>query len=455
LPLVLSLLCAAGVLNAQAKRVLYLNHSAGFRHDSIQVSKRVLDDLATASGKFAVVSTEDLAMISESSLRQFDAVLFFTSGELALSDSQKSALLAFVRGGKGFAGVHSATDTLYSWADYGDLIGGYFDGHPWVHEVGIDIEDPDHPAVKHLAPSFRMTEEIYQFRAFSRERVRVLMTLDARTVDLRANGVNRTDEDFALAWTRPYGAGRVFYTALGHFDETWLDRRFQTMMLNALLWVTGDTQGEGAPRSSTPVVGGLTSVPPGIDNLIAPGALISIQGTGLTTGSSAGATATPLPVKLAGTSVRVNGIPSPLFDVSPSRIVVQAPYGLSAPVNLVVVSGATAQSTAREIPTDLAGPRIVAVTGSKAAGYVVIYATGLGNVKSNVSAGATGPTDPLAQTVLDPVVRIGGISSRVYFSGLAPGLVGVYQVNAEWPAEAAGTEITLEAVGRVSAATTP
>jgi uncharacterized protein (TIGR03437 family) len=450
----LALLCAASALNAQVKRVLYLTHSAGFRHDSIDVSKRVLNDLAATSGKFEIVSTEDLAAISEASLRQFDAVLFFTSGELALSDAQKSALLAFVRSGKGFAGVHSATDTLYSWADYGDLIGGYFDGHPWVQEVGIDVEDTDHPAVKHLAPSFRITEEIYQFRAFSRDRVRVLMTLDTGTVDLRASGVKRTDGDFALAWTRLHGQGRVFYTALGHFDETWRDPRFQTMMLNALLWATGDLNAESAPRRAAPVVGGVSTIPAGVDDLIAPGGLIAIHGTGLTAGSSASAAAVPLPVKLAGTSVRINGVLLPLFEISPSRIVAQAPYNLTAPAGLIVSTGASDNSSTREVAIAPAAPRIVAVAGGRSAGYVVIYATGLGAVNIEVGAGAAASVQPLARTVVEPVVRIGGVAARVMFSGLAPGLVGVYQVNAEWPAgvESAAAEIALESGGRISTA---
>jgi uncharacterized protein len=447
--LAVALLWAASALNAQARRVLYVTHSAGFRHDSIEVSKTVLDDLASRSGKLQIVSTEDLTMISEVSLRQFDAVLFFTSGELPLSDSQKAALLAFVRAGNGFAGVHSASDTLYTWADYGDLIGGYFDGHPWAQEVAIDIEDTEHPAAKHLAPSFRITEEIYQFRSFSRERVRVLMTLDTGSVDMRAAGVNRTDGDFALAWTRPYGAGRVFYTALGHFDETWRDARFQTMMLNALLWVTGDLQAESFPRRATPVVTGVSTLPEGRDNVLAPGGLIAIQGSGLTTGSAASAAAVPLPVKLAGSSVQINGIALPLFEASPSRIVAQAPYDIAAPGAIAVTAGPFDRSSPREVSVVASAPRIIAVAGGRSSGYVVIYATGLGRVNTELARGAAAPVEPLAHTVVVPVVRVGGVGARVMFSGLAPGLVGVYQVNAEWPPDVSSetAEITLEPGG--------
>jgi uncharacterized protein len=223
------------------KRVLYMTHSAGYVHDSIPTSCGVMQELAAQSGRFEVLCSEDLSLIAADSLRNFDILYFFTSGELELSDQQKADLLAFVRDGKGFGGVHSATDTLYTWQEYGDLIGAYFNGHPWAQEVSINVEDSEDPIVSALLPSFRIVDEIYQFRDFSRDRVHVLMSLDTTSVDLTAPEVAREDGDFPLAWRRNYGEGRVFYTALGHFSETWLDERFQTMLLNALIWLGGDT----------------------------------------------------------------------------------------------------------------------------------------------------------------------------------------------------------------------
>ncbi len=208
LPLVLALSCSGA-----PKRVLYITYTAGFRHASIAASQQALLDIASRSnGQLEVVPSEDLSLISADHLKSFDALFFFTSGELPLSDQQKADMLQFVREGKGFGGAHSATDTLYTWPDYGDLIGAYFDGHPWTQTVSIDVEDPDHPSMRALAPSFRIQDEIYQFRNFSRDRVRVLMTLDTGSVDMNAPGINRTDGDFALAWCSNYGNGRVFYT---------------------------------------------------------------------------------------------------------------------------------------------------------------------------------------------------------------------------------------------------
>ena len=312
---------------AAPKRVLYITYTAGYRHGSIPASQQAMLDIAARSnGSLEVVPSEDLSLLSADNLKSFDAIFFFTSGELPISDQQKSDLLDFVRGGKGFGGAHSATDTFYTWPEYGDLIGAYFDGHPWVQQVSIDVEDPDHAAMRGLAPSFSILDEIYQFRTFSRDRVRVLMTLDTGTVDLNAPGVNRTDGDFALAWCRNYGAGRVFYTALGHFDEVWLDPRFEAMLSNALLWMTGQVDGDAAPRSSAPVIaqGGIgDALQPG--RAIAPGSIISIYGTGLTTGSTMQGDAT----KLAGTQVMLDGKAIPLMYVSPRQINARIPIDAS------------------------------------------------------------------------------------------------------------------------------
>lgn len=221
------------------KRLLYLTHTAGFRHDVLPLSHKVVRDLADSSrGAFEVTVTEDCSAISEEGLRRYDAVFFYTTGELPMDDAQKRALLDFVRAGKGFAGAHSATDTFYQWPDYGDMIGGYFDGHPWHEEVTVRVEGR-HPSTSHLPASFAIIDEIYQFRNWSRDRVQVLLSLDPASVDLKADGVKRTDRDFALAWTRSYGAGRVFYTALGHRAEVWNDERFQRHLLGGLHWVMG------------------------------------------------------------------------------------------------------------------------------------------------------------------------------------------------------------------------
>ncbi|MEK7406669.1 MAG: ThuA domain-containing protein [Acidobacteriota bacterium] len=433
-------------LCAAPKRVLFVTHSAGFVHGSIPAARQALESIASLE----VVSTQDLSLISAEALRNFDAVFFFTSGELPLSDRQKADLLAFVRDGKGFGGAHSATDTLYTWPEYGEMIGAYFDGHPWAQEVSIDVEDPDHPATRRLGPSFRISDEIYQFRSFSRDRVRVLMTLDTRSVDMSVQGVQRTPGDFALAWCRNYGRGRVFYTALGHGDETWRDPRFRRMLEGALLWLAGEAEADARPRASTPRIGpGGWVNAAGRDsseaNAVAPGSLVSIFGEGLTSGSTMQAAAWPLPVKLAGTSVEVNGALIPLLYVSPGQINAQLPFTLEPGQASLVVRSATNAGAAELLRTEPAAPGIFAVVPS--GDRVIIYATGLGAVQPALPAGAAAPGEPLSTTLIEPAVMIGGARATVLFSGLAPGFAGLYQVNATLPGPG---DVVLEAAGRRS-----
>ena len=217
--------------------ILYLTHSAGFKHEVLPLSRQILKDVAEKTGEFEVTATEDCSILSRDQLKHYDAVVFYTTGELPISDEQKTAFLDFISSGKGFIGIHSATDTFYKWPEYGELIGGYFDGHPWHQDVTIKVEDTKHPATRQLEKSFRIKDEIYQMKNFSRSRVHVLMSLDTNSVDLTLPAVHRTDKDFAIAWCRDYGKGRMFYTALGHRPEVWQDERFQKHLLGALSWV--------------------------------------------------------------------------------------------------------------------------------------------------------------------------------------------------------------------------
>lgn len=225
---------------AAKHKVLYLTHSAGFKHQVLPLSEQILKEMGEKSGLFDATITQDCSIISREGLKPFSAVVFYTTGELPVSEEQKAALIDFIKSGKGFVGIHSATDTFYKWAEYGDLIGGYFDGHPWHEEITAKVENREHPATTHLGPSFEITDEIYQFKNFSRDRVNVVLSLDVASVDLAKPGVRREDKDFALAWWRDYGRGRVFYTALGHRPEVWQDERFQKHLLGALRWVMKD-----------------------------------------------------------------------------------------------------------------------------------------------------------------------------------------------------------------------
>ena len=222
---------AASASTTPAIRVLMLTATAGFRHDSIAAAREVMSTLASAHG-FSVSATEDLGRISPAGLSEIDVVMFaLTSGELPLSGAQRTALIAAINDGKGFIGVHSATDTLYEFADYGRLVGAYFKEHPWTQPATVVVENGGHPATAGLGTSFPLLEEFYTFRENPRPRVQVLLRLDAASVG--ATG------DYPLAWASSSGSGRVYYNALGHFSSTWTDVRFQRQMLGAIRWAAG------------------------------------------------------------------------------------------------------------------------------------------------------------------------------------------------------------------------
>lgn len=188
--------------------------------------------------------------VNYKTLNDFDAIFFYGIGELELTDQQKADLLSFIHDdGKGFIGCHTAITAFYKWPEYGEMIGGYFDDHPWTtFEAPIIVEDPNFPAMKAFPREFVTHDEIYQVRDFSRERVRVLARLDETKINLNNPRVHRTDKDFAVAWARNYGKGRVFYSTFGHTDESWDDPRMQTMWLEAIKWGMGFTQADATPR---------------------------------------------------------------------------------------------------------------------------------------------------------------------------------------------------------------
>ncbi|WP_242111837.1 ThuA domain-containing protein [Luteimonas aquatica] len=223
-----------------AAEVLYFTYSAGYRHKVVPESERILSKLGEESGRMRVTVSHDPAILDAARLARFDVVVFYTTGELPIDARQKRDLLAFVEDGKGFVGIHSASDTFYQWPEYGRMLGGYFDEHPWNQQVTVRVEDRRHPATRHLSRRLDIADEIYQFKDWSRADVHVLLRLDTASVDLAHPKVHRKDGDFALAWTRAQGRGRVFYTALGHRPEVWRDPRFQHLLLGAVQWAAGE-----------------------------------------------------------------------------------------------------------------------------------------------------------------------------------------------------------------------
>lgn len=229
----------------------------GYQHDSITHALSTIERLGWESGLYDTIIRTDSQSITKSpilfkqgtgiatgeqflarNLDYFDAIFFFGVREIDLDPQQRADLLRFVRDdGKGFVATHSAATAFFSWPEYGQMVGGRFDEHPWgITEATVIVEDHQSPITRHLPASFPVVDEHYQLKDFDRKNVHVLARLDASKLDLKAPLVHRTDKDFVAAYTKEFGKGRVFYSTLGHPRELWDEKWLQTMYFEALKW---------------------------------------------------------------------------------------------------------------------------------------------------------------------------------------------------------------------------
>jgi type 1 glutamine amidotransferase len=246
LTLALCNLCLAQ--STPKKHLLVIGEEKGYRHEAVSHAMATIERLGTETGLWDTTLRTDTEALTKKkleynakNLNNFDAVLFFTGGDLEMDAQQKADFLSFIHDdGKGFIGVHSASITFVDWPEYGDMIGGYYDEHPWLtFDAPILVEDPNFPGMQQWPRAFVLRDEIYQMRNYSRDKVRVLMRLDASKLDMKSKDVHRTDGDFAVTWAKMYGKGRVYYTTLGHVEANWDKPEFQQMMTGAIKWAMG------------------------------------------------------------------------------------------------------------------------------------------------------------------------------------------------------------------------
>jgi hypothetical protein len=256
---------------AKPRKVLVFSLTNGFRHESIATGKLALSEMGRVTGAYEVVISDDLANFEADRLAGFDAVCFLsTTLEVFLPKKEvfarmspaekteaterearlKANLMAFVKGGKGFVGIHAATDTFYDWPEYGKMINGCFDGHPWNANalVSIKVEpgQEKHPLVAMMeGKNLEFREEIYQFRdPYDSKAVHMLMRLDTEKTNMQVPGIKRTDNDFGVSWARHWEKGRVFYTSIGHNHEMFWHPKVLRHYLAGIQWALGDLEAE-------------------------------------------------------------------------------------------------------------------------------------------------------------------------------------------------------------------
>ena len=208
------------------------------RPDELSIAERHFAELS--KGVFDTTITQDGADISRDNLAKYSAIVFFTA--INPPDVDKDALIEWVAGGGAFVGIHSTANTYQNYPAFGEMLGAYYDRRPWrtkenpQTKVRIKVVDKSHPATKHLQETFEIADDIYQFKNFDADRVQLLLSLDPASLDLSNPAVNTKDKHFPVAWAKPHGKGRVFYTALGDWDDTWKDRRYRTHLIEGIRW---------------------------------------------------------------------------------------------------------------------------------------------------------------------------------------------------------------------------
>jgi uncharacterized protein len=236
------------------------------QHDSVSHALALIERLGYESGLWDTYIRTDSNIASYKpqmttgqaasggpSFNNVDAIFFMGHREVPIDDKQKADLLKFVHDdGKGFVAAHVALTALLSWPEFGEMLGGQFQDHPYGTVAGTVInEDPNFPATRHLPLSFNLTDEFYQVKGFSREKSRVLLRLDTSKLPPNQNLLNK-DGDFPLAWAKTYGKGRVFYGSFAHDAKTWDNPDVYHMYFEAIRWALGLTDGDATPRPFNP-----------------------------------------------------------------------------------------------------------------------------------------------------------------------------------------------------------
>ena len=263
------------------RHVLVLCRAAGWVHTSIPLAAKMVEYLGDKTGAWITDITYDSAMITSENLKHYDALfLDSTTGEFlddpndrAVSDLRRQALLSFVKGGKGLAGIHAATDSYHTsgrppspgaaptavtgaWPEFNEMIGGFFKFH-WTYPtlIPVKIDDPNSPLTSMFpAGGYAIVDETYILApgSFSRKRVHVLTSINYKKMSAEDKAkepavTRRTDGDYALSYIQRVGNGRVFYEAHGHDEKIYFSRPFVAHMLAGIQYALGDLKADDSP----------------------------------------------------------------------------------------------------------------------------------------------------------------------------------------------------------------
>jgi type 1 glutamine amidotransferase len=239
-------------------------------HPSAKTANVAFTLMGQRTGAFETVVSSDSAIFAPTSLKQFDAVfLNNTVGNLFQDPALRQSLVEFVYGGGGLMGVHGTSvaftqwpGAIEDWPEFGIMLGARGANHRASDEhVFIKLDDPTHPVNQVFAgQGFDYRDEFFRVHEpYSRNRVRVLLSIDTTKTDMNQGPAygkpERPDNDFALAWVRQYGRGRVFYCGFAHNPSIFWDPKMLQFYLAATQFALGDLPAPTTPSARlTPAI---------------------------------------------------------------------------------------------------------------------------------------------------------------------------------------------------------
>jgi len=225
--------------------VLVFSKTMGFRHKSIPNGIKCIIELGERH-EWAVTTTEDATLFTSDFLDRFDVVVFNNTTMDIFNRKQQKAFQNYYRGGKGFVGIHAASDTEYDWEWYGQLLGGdaWFLTHPPNQPGTIVVESTEHPSMKYFEEMNIQTlttwDEWYTFKNNPRNQVKVLARLDESTIKDKGKDPEKTKMgDHPIIWYHEFEGGRSFYTGKGHKPENFDEMVFREHLVGGIEWAAG------------------------------------------------------------------------------------------------------------------------------------------------------------------------------------------------------------------------
>ncbi len=230
------LLCSSSCSEKGKLKVLVFSKTEGFRHESIPAGIKMFKEFGNTH-EFEIEATENANAFTDKNLQNYKVVVFLNTTGDVLNNEQQYEFRRFIQAGGGFLGIHAAADTEYSWPWYGQLVGGYFNGHPNnpnVRDASIDKTENAHSSTAHLPDRWDRTDEWYNYKSLN-PNMTVVLNLDESSYEGGTNGASHP-----IAWYHEIEGGRSYYSGGGHTDESYTDANFVQHILSALEWTMGD-----------------------------------------------------------------------------------------------------------------------------------------------------------------------------------------------------------------------